>query len=411
MAEKLELVSTGIETAPQELDRPWPSMVSFLLGCGMAILAAAGCLGIYRELAFLWMCWTTDPLRSIGILIPPASIVLTLRIWRQHGWEMRGTWGGLFVIALAFFLSFLRLNVMFLAVAGRATLSIIPVSLPVYVYGSGIILLFAGTRVWRNAWFPLGLLLLCQPVPFLSNELIDIPLQNVSARVARSFATLIGFAPTTPQLRLMFSPNFGMFIAPGCNGIRGAVTMGYVALILGYLKRVSAILWIALVAGAVFLGYLFNFTRLCVLVLYYRAALGHPSMEGFAKQADYFIGSCLFLTATLLFLRLASNKQAKPDPPQVAPGNGTPQPRILNVCIKCAAFAVAILLALALLPLPSDIPGRARLHPRSSPAVCRSRSVNSRLPALGTNNRVASQLSKMQPTRLRDRTRSFSAFG
>jgi exosortase J len=314
----------------------------------MVILTAVGCLGIYREISFLWACWTTDPLRSVGMLIPPASIVLTLRVWRQNGWEMRGTWWGLVVIALAFFLSLLRQNVMLLAVAGRATLALIPVSLPVCVYGNGIVLLFAGTRVWRKAWFPLGLLLLSQPVPFLSNELIDIPLQNISARVARSFATLIGFAPTTPQLRLMFSPNFGMFIAPGCDGIRGAVTMGYVALVLGYLKRVSVIRWVALVTGAVLLGYLFNFTRLCVLVLYYRAALGHPTMENLAKQADYAIGSCLFLTATLLFLRLARSKQAKPVSPQVPPGNESHNPRILNVCIKCAAFALVIMMALAL---------------------------------------------------------------
>jgi len=348
MAEELELLSTVPETAPPELAPLWPAKVSFLLGCGMAVLTAAGCLGIYRELGFLWACWTTDPLRSIGILIPPASIVLTLRSWRQHGWEMRGTWWGLVVIALAFFLSLLRQNVMFLAVAGSAAISLIPMSLPVYVYASGIVLLFAGTRVWCSAWFPLGLLLLCQPVPFFSSELIDIPLQNISAQVARSFATLIGFAPTTPQLRLMFSPNFGMFIAPGCDGIRGAVTMGYVALVLGYLKRVSIIRWLALVTSAVLLGYVFNFTRLCVLVLYYRAALGHPTMEGLAKQADYAIGSCLFLTATILFLRLARSKRAEHVQPAVVPEREAPLPRILNVCGKYAALAVTILLALAL---------------------------------------------------------------
>jgi len=37
----------------------------------------------------------------------------------------------------------------------------------------------------------------------------------------------------------MFAPDFGMFIAPGCDGIRGAITLGYLALVLGYLKRVS----------------------------------------------------------------------------------------------------------------------------------------------------------------------------
>ena len=107
----------------------------------------------------------------------------------------------------------------------------------------------------------------------------------------------------------MFSPDFGMFIAPGCDGMRGAVTMGYFALILGYLKRVSVPRWILYVSGAVLLGYLFNFARLCMLVIYYRIALGHGWLEQGAKQADYAIGFCLFAVAMLLFLWAALRKK------------------------------------------------------------------------------------------------------
>jgi exosortase J len=328
-----------------------------------ALLAAAGCLGIHREIAELWTFWTTDPLRSIGMLIPPASIVLTLRVWRRHGWEMRGTWWGLPVIGLAFLLSVLREKMLLLGLAGSVAISFLPVSLPVCVYGSGVVLLFAGARVWRKAWFPLGLLLLSQPVPILSSELVDIPLQNLSARVARDFATLIGFAPNTPQLRLMFSPDFGMFIAPGCDGIRGAVTMGYIALVLGYLKRVSAPLWAAYVSGAVLLGYLFNFIRLCVLVLYYRIALGHPALEGVAKQADYAIGSCLFLTAVLLFLWLARRK-GKDEPPG-EPAQLEDLRESWNGWMKCAAFAMLLVAALSVFPSPLRISPRTTVTPTS----------------------------------------------
>jgi exosortase J len=361
MAEKLELVSAATpETqASASLSAPRPRL---LLGCSIAILAAVGCLGIYRELALLWITWTSDPLRSIGMLIPPVSILLTLRVWRQCGWQMRGTWWGVVVIGLSYFLSLIHQKVLLIAVFGDASLSVIPTSLPVYVYCSGIVLLFAGTSVWRKAWFPIGLLLLSQPVPLLANSLIDIPLQNISARVARSFATLIHFAPTTPQLRLMFSPNFGMFIAPGCDGIRGAVTMGYVALILGYVKRVSWFMWAGYVAGAVLLGYLFNFIRLCVLVLYYRIALGHPRFESVAKQADYVIGSCLFLVATFLFLWVASRKQRSLASDEPVVDTGGPLFRIGSVWIKCAAFAVTVLVAVS---LPSSALNTARSNPPS----------------------------------------------
>jgi exosortase J len=327
---------------------------------GVVLLTAAGCLGIYREIASLWSVWTTDPLRSIGMLIPPASIFLTLRVWQHLNWQMRGTWWGLGVIGLSYTLSALRQKVVFFAVFGNATASLIPVSLPLYVYASGVVLLFAGTTVWRKAWFPIGLLMLAQPVPILAIGLIDIPLQNVSARVARSFATFIHFAPKTPQLRLMFSPDFGMFIAPGCDGIRGAVTMGYVAMILGYLKRVAWTVWVALVAGAVLLGYIFNFVRLCLLVVYYRIALGHPNLEAVAKQADYAIGSCLFLAATFLFLGIASRRPRVTSP---EPGKAGEQGDLLDTrvaALRLGAFAVMLTAVLFLPTSALDSTGSGR---------------------------------------------------
>jgi exosortase J len=367
MAEDLAIATPQADQAALEpaMDCRQPTPPSIAIWCSIAVLTAAGCLGIERELALLWRCWTTDPLRSIGMLIPPVSIVLTLRVWRQNNWELRGSWWGLALVAAAFFFGILHASAELFVTAGGALISLIPLTLPVYLYGSGIVLLFAGARVWRKAWFPLGLLLLSQPVPVLTSSMIDIPLQNISARVARDFATLIHFAPTTPQLRLMFSPDFGMFIAPGCDGIRGAVTLGYLALVLGYLKRVSLRRWAAYVIGGVLLGYLFNFIRLCILVVYYRIALGHPTLENVAKQADYAIGSCLFLLAILIFLRLASLKEETPAPADLAPTGEAPARTLRNLFIKSVAFAVVLLVVLAL-------PSSALRSRQSSPASTQS---------------------------------------
>ncbi len=358
--------SAAVEPAA-DLRRP---AAPFWIWIAVAVLAAAGCLGIERELALLWRCWITDPLRSIGMLIPPVSIVLTLRVWRQNGWQLWGSWWGLALIGAAFFTSILHQSAELFFTAGTALVSLIPLTLPVYLYGSGIVLLFAGPRVWRKAWFPIALLMLSQPVPVLTSSMIDIPLQNISARVARDFATLIHFAPTTPELRLMFSPDFGMFIAPGCDGIRGAVTLGYMALILGYLKRVSLRRWATYVVGGVLLGYLFNFIRLCVLVIYYRVAIGHPALENVAKQADYAIGSCLFLAAILIFLRLASLKEK---PPHDDRTQDSAQPRAStltrNIVARCALFAALLLAVLAL-------PSSALRSRESSPASAQQSTVS-----------------------------------
>jgi len=175
-------------------------------------------------------------------------------------------------------------------------------------------------------------------------------MERRSAHIARSFAALIHFPPTNPELlRLMFTPDFGIFIAPGCDGMRGAITLGYVALIVGYLKRASILRWFLYVAGAVLLGHLFNLIRLCALVLYYRIALGHPALEHIAKQADYVIGGCLFLIATVLFLwivfRKHDNRSVKSDfaMHRTTAIGSTGKQRIVSW--KVAAFAILALIA------------------------------------------------------------------
>jgi exosortase J len=175
----------------------------------------------------------------------------------------------------------------------------------IFAYASGVVLLFGGTRLYRAGLFPLLLLLCVDPVPHIFNVFVDLPLQRISAHVARGFAMALGQPLTSDQLRLMFTPDFGMFIAPGCNGIRGATTMGYIALVAGYLYRFRLRAWALLVAGAILLGYVFNFLRLCVLVLYYLVALKIVWLQDRATNGDYVIGACLFtIAATLLVLAI-----------------------------------------------------------------------------------------------------------
>ncbi|MGO9336319.1 MAG: exosortase J [Terracidiphilus sp.] len=265
-------------------------------------MTIVGFLGFYPQLPKLWEIWTTDPLRSIGIILLPTSIALILYVWRQSAWELRGSWWGLLFVGLAFAPLICARRIEFFWAFRGVRVNFIPSVWPIYFYAGGIVLLFAGVRVWRRVWFPLALLLCVQPVPESFVHFLDLPMQSLSAHIARSFANLLGFPPTnTELLRLMFAPDFGMFIAPGCDGLRGAITLGYGALILGYLKRLSLLRWSIYVIGALLLGHLFNLVRLCALVLYYRVAVGHTVLEHAAKQADYVIGALLFCIAALLF--------------------------------------------------------------------------------------------------------------
>jgi exosortase J len=271
------------------------------------VLSVLGASTIWFTMFSLWTLWTNDALKSIGMIIPAVSLVLILRVWKRLSWEADGTWWGLvLLVGTVAVAHFQEQSILILVVSPRWSTVLPPPSLVLLAYGSGAVLLFGGTRLYRAALFPILLLYFANPIPHVFSSMIDMPLQHASAHVARAFAMSLGHTLTPDHLRLMFTPDFGMFIAPGCNGIRGSITMGFIALIAGYVYRFRWY-WNGLVVlGAILLGYLFNLARLCVLVLYYAVALHFPWLQDKAENADYAIGAVLFLIATvLLFAAIA----------------------------------------------------------------------------------------------------------
>ena len=281
----------------EDLSPPSSLPPAFILG--ICALVAAGSLALLPVLAEAWTLWSSDPLRSIGAFFPLLSLLGVLAAWRRLGWATEGTWWGLPLMLLALAGASLFSAPMLLLFFFSQRVRLLHPGMALFAYGTGAVLWFGGVPLLRKALAPLCLLLLIDPVPHWFNSLLDLPLQMLSANTARAFAHLIGLQPTGMQLQMMFTPTFGMFIVPGCNGVRGAVTFGYLALIFGYVRHLPARVLAPLTAAAVLVGYLFNLLRLCVLVLYYRAGVGFPSIRPYGTQADYLIGVALFLTATL----------------------------------------------------------------------------------------------------------------
>ena len=285
----------------------------------------------------LWMIWRTDDLKSMGMVVPFICAALILREWRRLGWETEGSWWGFAVLAISAALMFLRDQTLFIVTINKDwLLQIPPLPLVAVVYAAGMVLLLGGTRLLRAAWFPVLLMWAVIPVPQTFSRFIDLPLQHAAASVARAFAHALGQQLTQDKLRLMFTPEFGMFIAPGCNGIRGSITLGLAAIVVAYLYRFRWFVAVPVVAGAVLLGYLFNFLRLCLLVVYYKIALGHEWWQNHARQADFVIGGCLFVLALVIFFAVAERlrrdpqdvRAESPQPaPCVPPGDALPRPR------------------------------------------------------------------------------------
>ena len=287
---------------------PWKVAVALVCLC-----VVLGVFSFYSSAQWLINVWRTDDLKSVGLLVPFVSFCLVLRAWRSVGWETDGTWWGFAVLLGTATLVFLRDQTMLVLTVRKDWLvQLPPVPLLAILYALGMVLLFGGRRLLRAAWFPVLFMGAVLPVPETFSRVVDLPLQHASATVARGFAHLLGEPLTADNLRLMFTPDFGMFIAPGCNGIRGAVTLGLAAVVIAYVYRFRRALFAPVVLGAVLLGYLFNFVRLCLLVVYYKIALPYPWLQDRAKGGDYIIGACLFVLAIYLFFALADRLKRTP---------------------------------------------------------------------------------------------------
>lgn len=260
---------------------------------------------MWSDIGVIWQTWLHDGLRSIGLLIPIASVMLLIRAWWKSPPQMQGTWWGLALCAAALVAARVNGSNPFLFGSSSGVV-VHPFSLGVllFIFVSGVVLLFASSKAWRDALFPIALLLCVNPVPHAITQTIDLPLQYIGAHTANAFASWLKTPLEGSELRLMFSPALGMFIAPGCNGLRGALAMGYLTLILGYLYRLPWRIWTIYISAGILIAYLLNLVRLCGLVLFYKLALAVPFLARHMEALDYLLGTLIFFSAAFFVLRI-----------------------------------------------------------------------------------------------------------
>ncbi len=277
------------------------SRTRLLLALGTTLLGLAAFTKPLIDVAGLWL---NDGLRSIGILVLPVSAWLAFRSWRWSDWQSGGSWWGAIPIAIALMLAGFDMTTFpTLQLLGGAAINLIPVGFRLLLYVAGAVILFGGAAPLRRALFPLSLLLLINPCPHFVESLLDLPLQTAGARVARGFAGLLGVPLDGDLLHLMFTPRNGVFIAPGCDGLRGVITLGFATLVAGHLYRLRPWVHAGYVLAAILAAYLLNFLRLCIVVGY-SALAAHVSSGwfGHGETFDYFEGAILFLLTAGLFL-------------------------------------------------------------------------------------------------------------
>lgn len=250
----------------------------------------------------LWRLWSYDALRSFGGLIFLVSLWFTVRCWARISWCDHGAFTGiLWCIAAAWTAHWGAEGYLAYNFSPDFAIQLLQPSLVLFLMGVGIALLCGGWPLVRAAAFPLFLLLCANPVPHAFNNVVDLPLQRLSAVTARHFAHALGLYPSGEVLTMMFTPHFGMTIVPGCNGVRGAATMAYMAMVLGWINGFRWWRTALGVLGALALGYALNLLRLCLLVVYYAVGMHIPSLQKHGEIADYIIGGIIFCIFAGLF--------------------------------------------------------------------------------------------------------------
>jgi exosortase J len=315
----------------------------------ISFLVVVGSLALWPLWLHIVRIWTSDSLRVIGAAFPVISFVGVLAAWRQLGWRTDGSFWGILPLALGVRLAqAIAISPIFSMSQGGYWLEVHGGPL-LFLYGVGAALLFGGWRLLRLAILPLSLLLCINPIPTTFNRLFDMPLQELSASTARAFAHLIGLHPTGVQLRMMFAPDFGMMIVPGCNGIRGSITLAYLALIYGYTRHLRMRTLALIGPVALLSGYVLNLLRLCILVVYYRIGLSVPSIQNYGAEVDYVIGCTVFLTATIGLGFLVRSLEPKTDP--LAPSAEVPVVRNLQTNSRLfAALRALCFIAITIVP-------------------------------------------------------------
>ena len=287
---KLSLFSTNFRLSPR---------TAAAIAC---VCAAVGLFAVTGTVQALAGIWQSDALKSVGMAVPFVCAALIVRDWRDTGWETEGTWWGFFLLAAAVLLVFVRDQTLLIVTVNKNwLLQLPPLPLIAVVYAASFVLLFGGTRLLRAAWFPVLLMWAVIPVPQTFSRRVDVPLQHAGAVVARGFAQLIGVRLNSGDLKIMFSPSTGMFIAPGCDGLRGSITMGLTAIVIAYYYRFRWTVFLPLVVAGVLLGYVFNFLRLCAMVIYDKITVSYPRLGPHEELADHIVGACIFVLALAIF--------------------------------------------------------------------------------------------------------------
>lgn len=273
---------------------------AFLVTVGLcvALLSATS----YDTLLYMARVWTGREEYSHGFLIPIIAVFL---VWQRKDQieksEFRGSWLGVMVVAVGVVINF---------VGQLATLFILQqIGLLIAVYG--LVLAFAGLRVFRLLAAPLLLLLFMIPLPdFLLNTL-SARLQLLSSQIGVGFIRLFDISVYL-EGNVIDLGVYKLQVAEACDGLRYLFPLMTLGFIMAYFFR--AALWkrLLLFLSSIPITILMNSVRvgtIAVLVEHWGTRMAEGFLHDFQGWAVFMVSATVMLLEMMLLSRIGRDRR------------------------------------------------------------------------------------------------------
>ncbi len=206
----------------------------------MAVLLLLIVAMYFRIAGKLVTDWYEIPDFSHGFLVPFFSMFL---LWDRRkvlqATPIRQSWAGVPLIMFA-------LLILFVGVYGAELFSS---RLSFVLLLAGLTWTFLGSRMLRELWFPLAVLLLAIPLPAILFNRITFPLQLLASRVASDVLPMLG-VPVLREGNVIELPIMRLEVAEACSGIRSLMSLFTLSVFYGYfLERTTARRWVLALAS------------------------------------------------------------------------------------------------------------------------------------------------------------------
>jgi exosortase len=196
----------------------------------LLVVLAAALLVLYgRVLAGLVSDWLSDDNYAHGILVPPFVAWL---VWRRRTdlrqLDLRPSLAGVVVVGLG----------LLVYLVGQTAFEFFLTRISLLIVVSGAVVALFGWRHLRPLLFPLLLVALAIPLPALLFNEIAVPMQLLASQFGVATLEATGI-PAVREGNIILLERATLEVAEACSGIRSLISLGSVALAIGYLGHQS----------------------------------------------------------------------------------------------------------------------------------------------------------------------------